>query len=302
MGTPEFAVPSLQALAADEHYALQLVLTRPDAASGRGKTLLPSAVRVSAEALGLPVSTPTGGLEPQELPPLASAPDFVVVAAYGRILPDALLSWPRLGCINVHASLLPRWRGAAPVQRAILAGDIEAGVSIMRMESGLDTGAFCAQASVPIADKDASTLSAELAQVGAQLLLAALPAIAAGTASWQEQEHSEVTYANKVEKHELLLSPQASAVDNLRRVRAASDSAPARCVVAERSATVLKANMAREVDAVPGQLLVIGKHLYLGTADGAIELISIKPDGKQAMPAAAFAAGLRGATQLWDSL
>ncbi|MDR2587550.1 MAG: hypothetical protein LBC23_04745, partial [Coriobacteriales bacterium] len=242
MGTPAFAVPALEALAS-ERFSVRLVFTRPDAASARGKALLPSPVRLAAENLGIPVVTPrsfyafAGDAEhSSERVPLfdvygkrivdaellahiaAIDPDFIVVAAYGMVLPPQVLELPRFGCINTHASLLPRWRGAAPIQRAILAGDEQLGVSIMRMEEGLDTGAYCAAATTRAAGKNARELTGELAQMGADLLVDALPRIADGSAEWAEQDESLVTYADKVAKQELALDPADSALTNLRKV------------------------------------------------------------------------------------
>jgi methionyl-tRNA formyltransferase len=318
-GTPSFALPALQALAGDKSgpFAVPLVLTRPDAASGRGRALLPSPVAQCAEELGIPCLRPRSFFcAPVPLPqPLfnlrgerlidaellariaAAEPDLVVVAAYGAILPRQVLDLPRHGCINIHASLLPRWRGAAPVQRAILAGDEQAGVCIMRMEEGLDTGPFCAVASTPVAQKGARELTDELAVLGAGLLTSALPRIVAGDAAWQEQDEAQVTYADKVGKRELALDPADTVATNLRRVRASTPQAPARCVLAGRPITVVEAGeqtgLARGAGLPQGTAQFLEGRLVLSAADGAFGLVALKPDGKKEMPAAAFALGIK---------
>lgn len=302
MGTPDFAVPSLRALAAAHDVAL--VLTRPDAVRSRGKKLEPSPVKATALELGLPVLE-AKRMEPEVVDALRAArADVFCVAAYGCILPDEVLTMAPLGCVNVHASLLPRWRGAAPIQRAILAGDAEAGVSIMRIGHGVDTGAYCAQASCSVAGKSADELTSELAELGAGLLLEVLPELAAGTVSWTEQDEALVTHAAKIQKAELRLDPAASAADNERRALASSDAAPARCMLAGKPVRVLAARVAPVSGAVlaAGELAIQGGRVLLGCGEGALEVLELKPDGKRAMDAAAWAAGQRGAAVTWEAL
>lgn len=302
MGTPDFAVPSLRALAAAHDVAL--VLTRPDAVRSRGKKLEPSPVKAAALELGLPVLE-AKRMEPEVVDALRAArADVFCVAAYGCILPDEVLTMAPLGCVNVHASLLPRWRGAAPIQRAILAGDAEAGVSIMRIGHGVDTGAYCAQASCSVAGKSSDELTSELAELGAGLLLEVLPELAAGTVSWTEQDEALVTHAAKIQKAELRLDPAASAADNERRALASSDAAPARCMLAGKPVRVLAARVAPVSGAVlaAGELAIQGGRVLLGCGEGALEVLELKPDGKRAMDAAAWAAGQRGAAVTWEAL
>ena len=302
MGTPDFAVPSLRALATAHDVAL--VLTRPDAVRSRGKKLEPSPVKAAALELGLPVLE-AKRMEPEVVDALRAArADVFCVAAYGCILPDEVLTMAPLGCVNVHASLLPRWRGAAPIQRAILAGDAEAGVSIMRIGHGVDTGAYCAQASCSVAGKSADELTSELAELGAGLLLEVLPELAAGTVSWTEQDEALVTHAAKIQKAELRLDPAASAADNERRALASSDAAPARCMLAGKPVRVLAARVAPVSGAVlaAGELAIQGGRVLLGCGEGALEVLELKPDGKRAMDAAAWAAGQRGAAVTWEAL
>jgi methionyl-tRNA formyltransferase len=220
-GTPEFAVPTLRALA-NSPQALVGVLTQPDRPAGRGRELRASPVKRLAQELNLPLSQPAGLRSPEAHAVLESwAPDALVVIAYGLILPPAVLGLPRLGCINIHASLLPRWRGAAPIQRAILAGDAETGITIMQMETGLDTGPILAQQRIPIeATTNAQQLHERLAALGAGLLLATLQQAEGGLLRPQPQPDQGVTYAAKIDKAEARIDWWRSAEDISRQVRA----------------------------------------------------------------------------------
>lgn len=300
MGTPEFAATILEDLV--QQHDVVAVYTRPDAVRGRGKRLEPSPVKAVAERHGLTVLTPRTLRDEEAQRELAAfEPDVVCVAAYGAILPKAVLDIPRFGCLNVHASLLPRWRGAAPVERAILAGDEEAGVCIMRMEEGLDTGAYCVCRTAPIERKSSETLTDELANLGSHALLTALVHVERGAADWTEQDEDEVTYASKIEKRELDLSPDDDAAVAAHKVQASSAAHPSRAIVAGRAVTLLEAReaddaVARELAAGlrTGGVLFAAKRLFLGVADGAVEALELKPDGKQAMDARSFAAGIQG--------
>ena len=297
MGTPEFAVPSLEALAGAAEVVL--VVTRPDAVRGRGRELVPSPVKECACKLGIPVLEASRIREEELARVRDAAPDLIAVAAFGCILPAELLAIPALDCVNVHASTLPRWRGAAPIQRAILAGDERAGVSIMRVVEALDAGAYCRQASVEVGDKGALELTAELARLGAQELIAALPALESGSAEWVEQDESLVTYAHKVEKTELLLDPSASARENLLRVRASNDAAPARAKVAGKGIRVLAASLGAGACA-PGAVAIEKDGVLLGCSDGALKLELVRSDGKREVDAAAWGRGLRGDSLAWE--
>ncbi len=302
MGTPDFAVPSLRELAS--RFEVVLVLTRPDAVRSRGKKLEPSPVKAAALELDIPVMEATR-ITPEVMDRLHEAEaDIFCVAAYGCILPDEVLHMAPLGIVNVHASLLPRWRGAAPIQRAILAGDERAGISIMRIGHGVDTGAYCAQASCSVAGKTADEFTAELAQLGADLLCDTLPALADGTAAWTEQDESLVTHAQKISKAEMRLDPQEGALVNLRRVLASSDAAPARCIAAGKPVRIMRA-VAADGDAsmcAAGELVCQSKRIYIGCSDGVLEVTSVKPDGKRQMDASAWAAGLHGDGLTWGKL
>ncbi len=218
MGTPEFAVPTLDALVAAGHEVVA-VYTQPPRPANRGKKLTPSAVQARAEDLGLPVRTPVSLRNPQAQAEFSELDlDVAVVAAYGLILPQPILDAPKHGCLNVHGSLLPRWRGAAPVQRAILAGDEKTGVMVMQMEAGLDTGPVRATAELEIGSKTTGELTAELAELGAELMVAVLAEISAYPAISQPGEG--VTYAAKIDKAETRFDFAASAEQVERQVRA----------------------------------------------------------------------------------
>jgi methionyl-tRNA formyltransferase len=297
MGTPAFAVPSLRALAGA--HDVGLVLTRPDAVRGRGKRLEPSAVKAAATELGIDVLETKRITDDVMAVIRAAEPDVIVVAAFGCILPDAVLEAAPLGCVNVHASSLPRWRGAAPIQRAILSGDARAGVSIMRVVHDLDAGAYCRQADVEVGEKSCPQVMGELAELGARELLTALDQMADGTAVWTDQDESKVTYAKKIEKAEMLLDPAATALDNRRRVQTSLDAAPARMAVAGKGVRVLAARVAEE-GVAQGEVLVRHGRVIAGCADGAIELLRVKPDGKREMEASAWAAGLHQSQLAWE--
>src|SRR5579885_137893 len=212
MGTPDFAVPILRALLAAGHDVVA-VYTQPPRPAGRGHREQPSPVQRSAEAAGIPVRTPAKLDAAEQERFRALALDAAVVAAYGLLLPKPVLEAPRLGCLNVHASLLPRWRGAAPIQRAILAGDVETGVTIMQMDAGLDTGPVLLQRRVPIDRAMTSgALHDRLAALGAEALIEALREIEAGTSRPRPQPAEGVTYAPKISKTEALIDWRASAL------------------------------------------------------------------------------------------
>ena len=221
MGTPDFAVPVLDALVEAGH-EIAAVYSQPPRPTGRGHKTQPSPVQARAEALGLPVRHPVS-LKPEEEKAAFAALnlDAAVVAAYGLILPRAILEAPRLGCLNVHGSLLPRWRGAAPIQRALMAGDKETGITIMQMDVGLDTGAMLLKGSVPIgSDATARSLHDALAAMGAELIVPALDGVAAGTLPPEPQPEAGVTYAAKLTREEGALDFREDAAALDRKIRA----------------------------------------------------------------------------------
>lgn len=300
MGTPKLAADILVEIA--QQHEVVCVYTRPDAVRGRGAKLEPSPVKAAAERLGIPVRTATSLRDAEEQAHLAElAPDAICVAAYGCILPREVLEIPRYGCLNVHASLLPRWRGAAPVERAILAGDEQTGVCIMRMEEGLDTGPYCVRRATEVEGKSAAELTDELANLGARALLTGLSVVEQGGAEWTFQDDAAATYAEKLAKDELYPDPAEPAAAMVRKVLASSEAHPARAVIAGRSATVERVALPDDERAAAlcdgleqGAVRFAAKRLFLGTGDGAVEVLSLKPDGKKSMDARAFAAGVQG--------
>jgi methionyl-tRNA formyltransferase len=250
-------------------------------------------VKVAAAELGLAVESPSSLRGEECAARIASLrPDVICVAAYGLILPPSVLDIAPLGAVNVHASLLPAWRGAAPIQRAILAGDTEAGVSIMRMEEGLDTGPYCLQVSTPTADKNAVELTTELGEMGAEALVRTLPSIAGGTAVWIEQDESLATYADKVTKDDIAPAPALSALENSRRVRAALPAAPARVLLGGKGVSLTWVQP-QEGQLEPGAVVAAADALLLGTASGVLWVGRLKPDGKSEMAACDWVRGAR---------
>jgi len=291
-GTPEFAVPALDALAAAGH-AIPAVLTRPDRPAGRGLAASASPVKQAAQRGGLPVLQPVTLKDAAVQARLVElAPDAMVIVAYGLILPQAVLDVPRLGALNVHASLLPRWRGAAPIQRALLAGDRVTGVCIMRMDAGLDTGPVLLRNELPITPQDtAGTLHDKLASLGARLIVAALDGLASGALRPTPQPTEGVTYAAKIEKHETRLDWSRSASEVERQVRAFN---PAPGAGARMRGAELKLWRATVVEArgAPGAVLAAGADgISVACGDGALRLEELQRAGGRRLPAAAFLRG-----------
>jgi len=291
MGTPEFAVPALKALLGAGH-DVQAVYTQPARPAGRGQRLQPSAVARFSEAHKLPVRTPKSLSDPAEAAHLAAlALDAAVVVAYGLILPRAILATPRLGCLNIHASLLPRWRGAAPIARAILAGDSESGITIMQMDEGLDTGPLLLQARAAIApDMSAGEFAEALAALGARLILEALDGLAAGRLEAKAQPQEGVTYAHKIGKAETRLEWRKPAELLARQVRAFSPSPGAWCELAGERVRVLAAEVAAAgATAPPGTAL--DDSLTLACGSGALRLLRLQRAGGKAMEALDYVRG-----------
>ena len=286
MGTPDFAVPALNALAAGGH-ELAAVYCQPPRPAGRGKTPRPSPVQARAEALGLEVRMPVSLRGAEEQARFASTEaDAAVVAAYGLILPRPILAAPRLGCFNIHASLLPRWRGAAPVQRAILAGDEVTGVTIMDMEAGLDTGPMRAVVEVRVARKTAGELTAELAREGAALMATVL----ADLDDYPPRPQPEVgiTYAAKIDKAEARLDFAAGAAAAERQVRAFNPAPGAFFEVGGERVRVLATEVATSAGE-PG--VVIDDRLLIGCGNDSMRPTLVQRAGRGAMPAAELLRG-----------
>ncbi len=276
MGTPAFALPALDALHAAGH-DIVAVYTRAPKPAGRGKFMQNSPVHSRALALGIPVHTPQSLKRPEEQAVFDQySADVAVVAAYGLLLPQMILDSPVLGCINIHASLLPRWRGAAPIQRAILAGDSETGVTIMQMEVGLDTGPLLAAEATPIACKTAGDLFQELAFIGAGLLLQTLASRPAPT----PQPDAGVTHAAKIAKHEAHLDFKQSAKHVDRAIRAFNPAPGAYTELLGERLKILSAEVLPGI-AAPG--ITIDEQLTIGTANGLIRPTRVQRAGKPAM-------------------
>lgn len=296
-GTPDFAAAALAALA-DAGFTIPLVLTQPDRPHGRGLATAASPVKRLAQSRGLPVGQPTTLKDPAARAPIAGANlDVLVVAAYGLILPREVLDLPRHGCINVHASLLPRWRGAAPVARAIEAGDATTGVSIMQMDEGLDTGGVLATDSVSIdARETAGTLTAKLAAQGARMIVATLGRLAAGeTLVATPQPAQGVTYARKVTRDEARIDWTRDAAAVERSVRAFDPWPAAWTTLGGTSVKLWRASAlgdAQDTAASPGSVVrVQPSGIDVGCGAGVLRIEEVQPANAKRMPAAAFAAG-----------
>ncbi|MDO5528018.1 MAG: methionyl-tRNA formyltransferase [Paracoccus sp. (in: a-proteobacteria)] len=285
MGTPDFSVPALRAIAAGHEVAA--VYSQPPRAAGRGQKPRPSPVHAAAEALGLEVRTPARLRDVQEHEAFAAlGADVAVVVAYGLILPQPILDAPRFGCLNIHASLLPRWRGAAPIHRAVMAGDAETGVAIMQMEAGLDTGPVLAEARTPIgAEETTGDLHDRLAQMGASLIadvLGRLPLEAV------PQPEAGVSYAQKIDKAEARVDWTRPAAEIARQIRGLSPFPGAWCEIAGERVKLLRARIATGQGA-PGEVL---GGFTIACGEGAIEVIEAQRAGKRAMGAEEILRGL----------
>jgi methionyl-tRNA formyltransferase len=286
LGTPHDAVPPLRALVQAGH-DVALVVTQPDRRRSRGGRTDPSPVRVAAEQLGLAVRTPVKAREVID-EVAASGATLGVVVAFGQLLPQALLDALPSGFINVHFSLLPRWRGAAPVERAILAGDTETGVCVMQLEAGLDTGPVYRSEHVPIGAHDtAGELRAHLVDVGTRLLVEEIPNLAD---AHPVAQHGEPTYADKLSVEEFRLDPARSALELDRIVRAGNPRPGAWMSVGGRRIKVWRAHPELDVTGDTGLVTASGD---LITADGAVALDEVQPEGKRPMPGPAWRAGIR---------
>lgn len=289
-GTPDFAVPVLQMLIDSEHEVCA-VYTQPDRPAGRGRKLTPSPVKMLAESAGIPVYQPENLKAADDLVQLAALnADLMVVVAYGLILSQAVLDTPRLGCINVHASLLPRWRGAAPIQRAIIAGDTETGVTIMRMVRKLDAGdMFHKEVCTIGAGESAGELHDRLSQLGAVGLAKVLPAIEAGTAQAEVQDESLVTYAEKLDKAEAAIDWSQAAEVLARKVRGLNAWPVAQTVYQGQVLRIWQAEaVAGESPLPPGTVVDAGKQLDVVTGQGFLRLLEVQLPGGKRVSAPAF--------------
>ena len=288
-GTPEFAAVALEALLAAGHL-IALTLTQPDRPAGRGLTLQLSAVKQFALARGLPLAQPASLKQPaieEQLRKVGA--DAMVVVAYGLILPPAMLRVAARGCLNIHASLLPRWRGAAPIQRALLNGDRETGITIMQMDAGLDTGAILLQEPVAINDADtAQTLHDRLAPLGARCILRALSEHPAP----RSQDNSAATYADKIAKAEAVIDWSRSAVDICRRIRAYNPAPGAATTLNGAALKIWRAQPLLHCTAAPGTVAGVGASgIVVAAGTGAVNVTELQKAGGKRLAAHAFLAG-----------
>lgn len=296
MGSPEFALPALRSLS--KYYQVVGVVTQPDRASGRGRELKAPPVKTLALELGIPVIQPQKLREPEAMQQLREwQPELIIVAAFGQILKPDVLDLPKHGCINVHASLLPRWRGAAPINAAILAGDEETGVTIMKMDVGLDTGPMLAKRSLRLApDHTAGAVTQALSTLGADLLIETLPDYLAGKIVPTPQPEEGATYAPMLKKEDGLLDFTKSAVELERRVRAMN---PWPGAWFEWNGAPLKIHKARvaEGKAEAGKRLIEQNQPAVGAGGGILILDEVQPPGKKPMNGKSFLAGARTWTE-----
>jgi methionyl-tRNA formyltransferase len=289
-GTPEFAVPPL-AMLLDGPHQIAAVYTQPDRPAGRGRKLSAGPVKQLAEQHGIPVFQPLSLKDPEEQERLRRLnPDLILVAAYGLILPKAVLDIPRLGCLNIHASLLPRWRGAAPIQRAILAGDEWTGVTIMRVEPRLDAGPMLHKKTCRIGDSEtAGELHNRLSRLGAEAFAEILPALESGTLRAEPQDESLATYAAKLEKHEAPLDWSKPAIELERQVRAFNPWPVAETTYRGDTLRIWLAKALDEhVTAEPGTILDWNKTLDVAAGQGVLRLLEVQLPGSKRISAQDF--------------
>ena len=294
MGTPEFAVPSLEALLKSDDQVVGIV-TQPDRPKGRGQQLSLSPVKVIAQREGLPLLQPTKMKDPGFMAELSGwKPDVIAVAAFGRILPPAILSLPPRGCINVHGSLLPKYRGAGPIQWALINGETETGITTMLMDEGMDTGAMLLQASMAInPDDTAGSLSARLAEIGGRLLVDTLARLKAGTLAPRPQDHSQATLAPLLKKEDGAINWAMSALSIANRIRGLTPWPGAFTFLNADRWTIWRAAAISEATALPpGQITALRKDaIHVATGQGVLAIHELQPANSRRMPAAQYLAG-----------
>lgn len=291
LGTPEAALPTLTALAG--MHEIPVVITRPDRSRGRGRDPKPTPVKTEAERLGLDVATPESADELNDALHAAGPLDLAVVVAYGRILRPAVLDVPSHGMLNLHFSLLPRWRGAAPVSRALMAGDPMAGVTIFRIDEGLDTGPVLTAQAIDIEPEEtAGELTSRLAGLGARLMSTVVPSYLSGQLEPVPQSDEGMTHAGKIEPGERSIQVTGGRNDEVRRVRAFSPAPGATLVIDGETHQILQARPS-EHDPDPGTWAGVAGRPVAGLADGGMELVTILPPGKKVMDGASWLRGIR---------
>ena len=297
MGTPDFAVPPLEALVRSG-YEVAAVVTQPDKPKGRGKTLMPTPVKEEAMKHDIPVYQPLKVRDPEFVEILENiAPDIIVVAAFGQIIPKKILDMPKYGCINIHASLLPKYRGAAPIQQAVIDGEKESGVTIMRMGTGLDTGDMISKVVVPLDEEETGgSLFDKLAQAGASLLIETLPSIEDGTASYEVQpEESPTPYAAMINKKMGLMDFSKSAAELERLVRGLNPWPSAYTFLNGKTLKVWKSTVEKAANGgktVPGTIIAVDKNgIHVACGEDVLVLCEVQLEGKKRMETDAFLRG-----------
>lgn len=296
MGTPDFAVPPLRALT-EAGYEVAAVVTQPDKPKGRGKTLLPTPVKEEALMHEIPVYQPQKVKNnPEFMDTLKEiAPDIIIVAAFGQLIPKEILELPKFGCINIHASLLPKYRGAAPIQQAVIDGEKESGVTIMQMAEGLDTGDMISKIVIPLSSEETGgSLFGKLAQAGAELLIKTLPSIEQGTAEYEKQpEESPTPYAAMITKQMGLMDFNRQACELERLVRGLNPWPSAYTFINGKTLKVWKCKVSmEETEAVPGTVFLTDKEgIHVACGQGVLILTEVQLEGKKRMEAEAFLRG-----------
>ena len=296
MGSPSFAIPSLDALSEEQNNDIVGVFTQPDRPAGRGRNLRSSPVKLRGNELGLSIYQPSSLKSPENVSIIkALNPDLIVVAAFGMILPPSVLEIPTLGSINVHASLLPRWRGAAPIQAAIRAGDPESGVTIMKMDRGLDTGPTLSQRHTAILSSDTGgDLSERLSILGATLLIETIPEYISGELRPNKQDEEMATYAPLLKKSDGRLDFLKSAIELERQVRAYEPWPTSFFEWGARRICIHKADALTDDNLAPGTVGMIDNNLAIGANPGILLLVIVQPAGKNEMRAEDFLRGAAG--------
>ncbi|MCF0103840.1 MAG: methionyl-tRNA formyltransferase [Eggerthellaceae bacterium] len=304
MGTSEFSARILETLVSQ--HEILAVYTKADSYRRGGKLKISSPVSKLSESLGLEIENPDSLKNAQVLKQLHKLdPECICVAAYGHLLPKQVLELPKFGCLNVHASLLPQWRGAAPIQRSILSGQKTTGVSIMRMEEGLDTGPYANQRELEIGDLHFVELETKLAELGANSLLKSLEELCAGILNFEAQDEAKATYANKIGKQELCISPEDTSLHAFTKFRASNSANPCRCKLVGKEVSItglseISDDLANEIEHnfsiadAQGKLVLFQKRLFIGFYDTWLELLEFVPSGKKVISASTFASGIQG--------
>lgn len=293
MGSPEFSIPSLQKMIDQQNVVG--VVTQPDRPSGRGKIMTSPPVKRLALSYGIPVIQPEKLKDPGVFETLISwDPDFVVVVAFGQILRQNVLDLPKLGCINVHGSILPRWRGAAPIQASILHGDQETGITIMKMDKGIDTGEILTTKSIPIESNDNTlSLSKKLSDLGADLLDESIKKVLLGEIELQKQDETLATYAPMIKKEDGFLDSGKSAIDLERQIRAFFPWPGAFIDIGGEKMKILEATVLNQLDINKGERVIVDGFPVMGTRVGCLKILKIQPAGRKAISGKDFILGYK---------